>query len=438
MNNYLLARRLALSILHGSWQQPELVDRLQRALDHFPAQYPQLAARLLFRFERPPLSIRPLAVALLDEPLLERYWQHATNGLRNNILLDAPVMGLPRKSLVTFPLPQLATAKDLAEWLTLLPWELRVMADCKGDQAHSTETRKHHYRYRWVEKRSGGLRLIEIPKSTLKLTQRHILKHIINRVPPHDCAHGFTRGRSCLSHVQAHINRPVVLQMDLRDFFHSVSVNRVFGLFSTLGYPAGVARLLAGLCTHSAAPDLAGPAFAALNWEQRKFLQAKHLPQGAPTSGALANLCAYRFDCRLQGLATRYGLHYTRYADDIAFSGPGNLRHRAEWIESLAGAIALEEGFQLNFRKTRVQTQAQRQRVTGIVVNSKANLPRGEYDNLKAILHNCRRHGAASQNREKREHFREHLAGRIAQFKWINEAKGARLDAMFRAIDWSS
>lgn len=438
MNNHLLARRLALSILHGSWQPPQLVDRLQRALDHYPVQTEQLAARLRFRFEKPPLSIRPLANALLDEPLLTLYWHHAKNGLRNSILLDSPVMGSPPKSFITLPLPQLATTKDLAEWLVLLPWELRTLADCNARQALATEARKHHYRYRWVNKRSGGQRLIEIPKSTLKYVQRLILKYIVNRVPPHDCAHGFTRGRSCLSHVQAHINKPVILQMDLRDFFHSVSASRIFSLFTTLGYPAGVASLLAGLCTHATSADLVGNGFSALSWEQQNALQVKHLPQGAPTSGALANLCAYRFDCRLQGLASQYDLHYTRYADDIVFSGPRKLRHQAGWIESLVGAIALEEGFQLNFRKTRIQTQAERQHVTGIVVNQKPNLPRAEYDCLKAILHNCQRFGAASQNRENQEYFREHLGGRIAQFKWINKARGEKLDVLFKAIDWDS
>lgn len=422
--------------MHGSWEQQALEDRLRRSFDSYPLPFKKLAARLRFQFEKPPIAIKVLAACLLDEPLLADYWQSANRPPQGNILLDSPVMGSKPDSLFTFPLPQLATTRDLAVWMGLFPWELRVLADCKGLQADNSEPGKHHYRYRWVNKRSGGQRLLEIPKSKLKQAQRLVLQHILNRVPPHECAHGFTKGRSCLSHVQPHTDKPVVLQMDLRDFFHSVSIRRVFGVFYTLGYPAEVARLLAGISTHAVSPSLVGHAFSGLSWAQKKILQDKHLPQGAPTSGALANLCAYRFDCRLQGVASRYGLQYSRYADDIAFSGTSALCRQASWIESLVGAIALEEGFQLNFRKTRLQTRSRRQLVTGIVVNAWPNLPRAEYDCLKAILYNCLRYGPASQNREDLPNFRDHLAGRVSRFKWINQHKGEKLEALLGKIEW--
>ena len=224
--------------------------------------------------------------------------------------------------------------------------------------------------------------------------------------------------------------------MDLKDFFHSVPVAKIGALFRRLGYPANVAWLLQGLCTHAASPSLAGEAFAALNWERRKRLTGKHLAQGAPTSAPLANLCAYRLDCRLQGLARRYGLRYSRYADDLAFSGARHLASLAGFVESLVGAIALDEGFCLNHKKTRLRLRSQRQKLAGVVVNERINCPRREWDQLKAILHNCRKHGPASQNRDGHRNFRAHLQGRVAYVAWLSPARGQKLRRLWEDIDW--
>jgi retron-type reverse transcriptase len=225
--------------------------------------------------------------------------------------------------------------------------------------------------------------------------------------------------------------------MDLKDFFHRVPVPRIGALFRRLGYPWAVAKLLQGLSTHTSSPTLAGERFQGLPWERRKRLIDKHLPQGAPTSPAIANLCAWRFDCRLQGLANRFALDYTRYADDLAFSGGAQLMRLAPFLQRLIGAIAIEEGFEINHHKTRVRTQAQSQRLAGVVVNQKPNIPREEFDRLKAILHNCTRSEPESQNREGVDNFKAHLAGRIAYVAWINPVRGAQLQRLWRRIHWS-
>ena len=138
------------------------------------------------------------------------------------------------------------------------------------------------------------------------------------------------RGRSVHTHAAVHAGAGLVLRLDLRDFFASVPAARVFGVLATLGYPAPVARALTGLATNRApvavlaAMDPAPrPGLVAARYALERRLAAPHLPQGAPTSPALANLAAFSLDRRLTGLAAAFGLAYSRYADDLTFSGPG-------------------------------------------------------------------------------------------------------------------
>lgn len=161
-----------------------------------------------------------------------------------------------------------------------------------------------------------------------------------------------------------------------------------------------------------------------------------HLPQGAPTSPALANLAAFHLDCRLTGLARSVGAAYTRYADDLVFSGGHDFGRMAGRVLIQAGAIALDEGFEVNTRKTRIMRQSVAQRAAGLVLNQRVNIPRREYDQLKAILHNCVKSGPGGQNRSTRADFRAHLAGRIAYVKQTNPARGARLWETFQRISW--
>jgi hypothetical protein len=167
-------------------------------------------------------------------------------------------------------------------------------------------------------------------------------------------------------------------------------------------------------------------------------LATPHLPQGAPTSPALANLAAFGVDRRLHGLAGALGATYTRYADDIALSGGGLLLSRATDVRTSIAAIAREEGFCVNERKTALMTRAGRQRVCGIVVNEHPNVAREEYDELKAILHNCATRGPAEQNRAGAGDLHGHLSGRVAWVEQVNPGRGAKLRARLEQIDWSA
>src|SRR5581483_5861291 len=138
-----------------------------------------------------------------------------------------------------------------------------------------------------------------------------------------------------------------VLRIDLQDFFPSVAGVRTQAFFRTAGYPETVADLLGGICTNATPRAV----LRTLPVEARGVYSRPHLPQGAPTSPALANICAYRVDCRLAGLAQKAGAQYTRYADDLAFSGNENFARRAERFSIHIAAILLEEGFAVNHRK---------------------------------------------------------------------------------------
>jgi hypothetical protein len=172
-------------------------------------------------------------------------------------------------------------------------------------------------------------------------------------------------------------------------------------MFRSLGYPFAVAHRLAGLCTvetpRAVLADLTrGPAGS----DQRALLRSPHLPQGAPTSPALANLLAFRLDVRLSALARAAQGAYTRYADDLFFSGGDTFAGGLPRFGAAVGRIAAEEGFRLNPGKTRIMRRYQRQSVTGIVVNDHCNAPRAEFERLKAILHNCLQNGPAGQDKE--------------------------------------
>ena len=266
-----------------------------------------------------------------------------------------------------------------------------------------------------------------------------MLHDILDRLATHAAAHGFVAGRSCIGGAARHAGERFVICFDLRDFFLSTPINRVYALFRALGYPYAVAEKLARLCgaqtPHSVFNTL--PSAERYDFATRRRFEQLHLPQGAPTSPALANLVAFRLDTRLAGLARRFDAAYTRYADDLSFSGDDAFAARAQSFAAAVRAIVRDEGFAINDAKTRAMGAHERQQVTGIVVNAHVNVRREDYDRLKATLFNCVRNGAVAENRAALPHFRAHLDGRVAWVEQLDFARGAKLRAMFDAVDWT-
>ncbi len=336
--------------------------------------------------------------------------------------------------LQRFSLPDFMIPEELAKWLEIPLGQLGWLVHRFDEGQRAVDERASHYVYRWIAKRSGGRRLIEAPKLKLKQAQWRILDGILSRIPAHPAAHGFVTRRSISTNAAPHVGQRVVLKLDLESFYPSVSFNRVVAIFRSLGYCREAAIWLARLTTTSL------PLSMKAEWGQGPEIHpylGRRLPQGAPTSPALANLSAFALDLRLAGLARSFGANYTRYADDLTFSGDDQfLKSLAVFIQ-LAEQVVRSERFRINKVKRRILRNNQRQTVTGVVVNTRTNIPRRDYDRLKAILTNCVRRGASTQNHERHEHFAAHLLGRIAHVAHLNPARGERLRALYAQIDWN-
>jgi hypothetical protein len=436
---------LAAALLSGAWSLAVLAERGALACGKRERWLRPLVRRVLAAFPEGRPAPGALRRFLEQDAGLARAWMR--HGPR---LAEAPrqlfwvsaVMSPAAGRPATWAVPALATDGALAEWLGLAAPALDWFADCHGHEADVPAGPLRHYTYQWRAGRRGKRRLLEMPKQRLKAIQRRLLHEILDHVPPHDAVHGYRRGRSLATYVGPHVGHALVLRFDLRDFFPSIHAGRVNAFFRTAGYPAPVARLLTGLCTNVVPHDVldAVPRGGLDDVPQpdRQPLRRAHLPQGAPTSAALANLCAYRLDCRLAGLARSVGARYTRYADDLAFSGDERLERSARRFQVAVCRIALEEGFEVHARKTRFMRRSVRQQLCGVIVNARPNVPRAEYDRLKAILYNCIRHGPRAQNRDGRDDFRAYLAGRVAYVAMFHPERGRKLRALFDRIAWQA
>jgi RNA-directed DNA polymerase len=332
--------------------------------------------------------------------------------------------------------PRILSLVDLVDFLELdsleeLDW-LTIPNRLRG-------AKLQHYRSRLIKKRSGGYRWIDAPRARLRFAQQRILHGILDCVRVSDACCGFVTGRNVRQFASLHSKQSIVLRMDLEDFFPNIHTGSVNAMWRTLGYPNEVSQYLTWLCTiprRSIELDLLSNVPYHQHGNLLDQCSRDRLPQGAPTSGALANLIAYRMDQRFLGLSNKLGGRYSRYADDLAFSWPKIGRRHLESLKTWIAVCVLECGFRVNYRKTRVMHSSQRQILSGVVVNESPCLARSELDCLRAILFNCVQHGHESQNLSRHVDFRSHLQGRIAWAMHLKPTAGARLQRIFDRILW--
>jgi len=435
-------RAVARAFLAGEPAVEQVIARARRTLGRHWRWLRPLAQRYIETFTgRTRPRRRDVVQFLLQDPGVAHAQSKYRHELRVEQWLTQPQQMQPVPTAAAWEIPSIESVAALADWLLLTPGELEWFADLKGlTYRRNTGPKLRHFHYRVLAKTSRGIRLIEAPKPRLKALQRQILWQILDSIQPHSAVHGFRRGRSIKTFAAPHVGRHIVLRMDLQNFFPNISGARIQTFFRTAGYPESVADLLGGICTNATPRDVwreAGiDADPAMLREARALYARPHLPQGAPTSPALANLCAYRADCRLTGLAKSVDAQYTRYADDLAFSGGESFARNVERFSAHVAAILYEEGFTVNHRKTRIMRQGVRQHLAGLAVNRRLNIIRADFDRLKATLNNCVHLGPDSQNRDALANFRLHLDGRVAFVETINPAKGKRLRMLFERIRW--
>lgn len=325
--------------------------------------------------------------------------------------------------LEALTLPVLHSPADVAKALNLSIPQLKWLA------FHSEVVKKTHYVRFAVKKRSGGERVLSAPHKKLKAIQRWILAEVLGKIPLEDPAHGFVPARSIVTNATPHVGQQFVVNLDLKDFFPSVGFKRVRHAFRRVGYSGAVSTILALLCCECPRQPVT------FNGERYEVATGPlGLPQGAPTSPALSNLVARKLDKRLAGFAKKLGLNYTRYADDLTFSGPAELSARIGYILAKVRHVAAEEGFTVNEKKTRVMRPSRAMEVTGVVVNAKPSVRREEVRRLRAILHRAKAEGLEKQNREELPHFRACLEGKIAFVSMVNPTAGAKLQAALKAL----
>lgn len=319
---------------------------------------------------RPPVRLRRKRPRIFSRSDAARLFA-ATLRTANRTLRD---LAPDPAQLERYGLPVWKDEADVARALDVSVGELRFFS------IHRARERVGHYAAFTIPKRSGGERLILAPKPRLKALQRKLLPLLIDRLPVAEPAHGFRKNRSIGTGAQPHVGRRVLVQMDLSDFFPTVTFPRVRGLLVALGYGYPVAATLAALMTEAQRQpvEIDGTLY-------HVPIGPRHCVQGAPTSPGLCNAVAVRLDHRLAGLARRAGFQYTRYADDITFSGAD-----AAKVGTLLAAsrkIVEAEGFRLNDAKTRVSRAGRRQTVTGVSVNDVLGVSRRERRKLRARIH---------------------------------------------------
>lgn len=409
---------LARAFLDGDWTPEAMVARGEQVTGRgFRRWMRRVCQRLVIAFPtREGLDWDRVRDWLSHDPEFTATFRHRLDHLpARRVFVPLEGMAAPRLPTTGRP-PELPDAASLAAWLGWT-WE-QLLGHADLADRHAREPARRDYRYTWQ-----GTRLIEAPKDRLRGGQRRILRELLERVPVHSAAHGFVPGRSPRTHAERHAGKRRVLRVDLRCFFGSVERRRVRGLFRALGYPPRVARLLTGLCTTIT------PADVATGWPWRQ----PHLPQGAPSSPWLANLVAWRLDARLTGLAEAFEVTYSRYADDLTFSGDEVDQRLVDRVAE----VVRDEGFVVNEQKTRCVGRGASQRVTGLVVNERPAVPRRERDALKAALHGCLVRGPSAMARPDVPDLEAHLRGRVAYVCGVDPVHGERLRALLDAIDWS-
>lgn len=251
-----------------------------------------------------------------------------------------------------------------------------------------------YYKTFEIPKKSGGKRTICQPSKKLKGLQSWILVNILNKIQVSPSCKGFRKGSSTLDNALPHIGANTILNLDLKDFFPTVSSKQVYNVFKTIGYNKLIATVFTNICTYN---DM--------------------LPQGSPCSPMLANLTAWNLDLRIQGYVGKRGISYTRYADDLSFSGLNPTK--VVKIIPMIKTIINDENFEVNHKKTRIASSARAKIVTGLIVNEDSvGIGKQKYKDLRAKIHHL-----TLPTEQKNEKLLYHVGGWLSYLNSVDKLR---------------
>lgn len=324
---------------------------------------------------------------------------------------------LDLERLESYQLPIIETVAQLVEMMELTVSQLRFLT------FHRTTNQISHYKRFYIKKKSGGTRMISSPMPQLKKVQYWVFENILNKIPVHEAAHGFVENRSIKTNAELHVGAEVVINQDLKNFFPSITFERVRGLFRSFGYSGQLATIFALICTE--------PEVDEVELDGEVYFVAKssrYLPQGAPTSPVITNILCKRLDNRLTGMAEKNDYVYSRYADDITLS-----TQKEEGLTKIpqilwqSKKIIEDESFQLHPDKLHVMRTGSRKEVTGIVVNEKINVGRKKLNQFRALLHQVEKDGPEGKSWNSNPNVLPAIKGYANFVNMVNPQKGAKL-----------
>jgi len=272
-----------------------------------------------------------------------------------------------------------------------------------------------------IPKKSGKMRILHVPDTRLAHAQRRVLRTFFDNYPWPEHVSAYVLGRSPIDAARAHAGRPFLAVVDLKDFFPSTKrrwVREAVQQLLELGDES--TEILATMVT---AP-----------WEPGTN-ERYRVPQGAPTSGAVANLVAvHRLDPRILQVCERFGMTYTRYADDLAFSRetPVSPSETDAFLRHIIRAVK-QSGYRVNYEKVRVQRRNRQQRLLGMSINAFPNIPKRDYRRMRAMVNHIQHKGyaqvASEQGYESGEALESYVDGILSYYQSISPSKAAQLRA---------
>lgn len=279
----------------------------------------------------------------------------------------------------------------------------------------------NYYKEYDIKKKSGGKRHLSVPKGIVKKMQIWVYESILlPAYRPHPCVHGFIRKsenetRSIVTNARPHARQPYLLNVDIANFFDSVSRDSVKEVFLNLGYTDEVSTTLSNICTYK-----------------------DRLPQGAPTSPILSNMVVNEMDLQLSALAEDNNCKYTRYADDLTFSSTTSITILPTVRETVKNFH-----FRLNEKKTKESKSNQKQEVTGLTINDGVHVPKKYRHDIWREIHFCKKHGIEQhlvhlnqKNEKKRGLYKQWLLGRIMFVRSVDKKCGNKMLEEFNKQDW--